>query len=216
MVVSVFLFKNNIYSQNDVKYIKEYIQNNWESSNVSDCSNLEYIDFIYSEADWKFYCEESKPAYCREFFSNDDDGNVVYFNAPAVKVLRDYFDGVIESIPSKDEWETLQQKLYSLPNQPGCHLFSSKTRSNCGHSSKGMHRACSPDLNNSMSIPCSSGFVSMVNNEIVFNEGKIRYWSDCGSFYTEFNLKNGSMKVKNLVVEGYVDYSGFMILLSKH
>ena len=220
IVVSVFLFKNNSYSQNGVKYVKDYIQENWVSSTISDCSDFD-IEFIDNEDDGMEVCEYNKPAYCRPFFSVEDEGDLVFFNASAVEQLGYYSDEMMESIPSKEDWETLQNKMYSLPNQPGCHLFSRSTRFNCNHSNKGVHKYCSPDMANAMEIPCSVGFVYMKNDEIVFEEGKMRFWCESTTFYTEFNLKNGSMKLKenivnsNLKDEMDLEYAGYPIILKK-
>ena len=217
----------NVNAQSDIAKMQSYILNNWQAKNISDCSDLD-IDFIDDEENWIYACDDEKAAYCRPYFSIRDEGNIVYFNSFAIDKLSAFYDNTEVSIPTQEDWSIFQNKLYNLPNQPGCHFMSSTSKNKCSHSRNGIHKYCSPDLLSVFSImnssydDCTPGFLYMKDDEIRFIQGKIRFWCSSTEFYSEFNLKNGSMKLKENVVNSNSDksvdlyYAGYPLILKKN
>ena len=183
-------------------------------------SFTEYIEYAASEIEWKEFCKSGIPSYCHKNFSYSDN-SVRYYNKYAVEVINDEYDELMElnaHIPTKEEWEEMNQYFSNKEFNPGCYLTRASNKLN--HSRRGKHEQCRFNWNQSSFNFLSPGYLIMKNEVLVFERKQSRFWTHSQEYYAVIDLQ-GNLKVKentniNRSDEDMdYDYAGYPIRILK-
>jgi len=153
------------------------------------------IEYANSEEEWKEYCLKGIPSYCHKNF-NYSNNRVFYYNKYAVQLINDEYDKLTEldaHIPTKEDWEGLNQYFSASEFNTGCYLTRPSNKLN--HSKRGKHVNCRLSWTESSFNFLSLGYLIMKNDDLVFESTKSRFWSKSQEYYAVIDSQ-GNLKVK--------------------